>query len=233
MVEVPDNSVLTVDSFNEIPGVVHGFGKKFFGEEKLFKIVIFRDFRLIKLKQVHSDIIHFLNNVPEKMPVGDALITNQPNLLLGVKTADCLPVLLAHSERKVVAAVHCGWRSTAKKILKKVTKAMIVKYHCNSSSLRVAMGPCIEKECFQVGKDVYDIFKKAGFPQDIFEEDISFPGKWLLDLRKANRIQLLEEGVLPSHIDSINLCTKCRRELASYRREGKESGRMLSIIGIY
>ncbi|MFW6160162.1 MAG: polyphenol oxidase family protein, partial [Acidobacteriota bacterium] len=218
--------MLTVDCFNEIPGVVHAFGQKGLIEREFSKLTPFQGFRIVHLKQIHSDKIQFINSVPGKNLVGDALITSHPGLLLSVKTADCLPVLIAHPGRQVVAAVHCGWRSTAKRLLQKVAEALIGKYGCEPGALRVALGPCIEKECFQVGKDVFNIFQKAGFSREIFEEDSAFSGKWLLDLKKANRILLLETGVLGSRICSLDLCTKCFQSLASYRRDGDRSGRM-------
>ena len=155
-----------------------------------------------------------------------------PFFLLVVKTADCLPVLMVEDSRRVIAAVHCGWRGTVKKVVMSAVKGMVERYGCQTSSLKVAFGPCIGACCYEVGDDVWKCFREKGFPQDIFQPHPHREGKYFLDLRKANLVQLLDAGVKRENIYILEICNHCSQFLPSYRREGLGSARIFSFIGM-
>src|SRR5512137_2325214 len=97
-------------------------------------------------------------------------MTNVPGLLLVIRTADCLPVLLVDEENRAVAAVHCGWRGTERRILEKTVKAMEGAYGSKPADMRAALGPCIGPACYEVGPEVRQAYLKAGFPASVFAE---------------------------------------------------------------
>ena len=130
----------SVPCLEKIPFISHGFGSKYFNEQWLCKNIQGKKLKSVFLDQIHSDIIHTVVELPDKNWKGDALLTDRPGILLVVRTADCLPVLLVDKKKKVVAAVHCGWRGTKKKLAEKAVKAMSVLYKCERSSLLAALG---------------------------------------------------------------------------------------------
>jgi hypothetical protein len=215
-------------------------------------------FTLVPLKQIHSDVIVAFDAQARKIKTpkicsGDASITDIPNILLGVQTADCVPILLVDSVNRAVAAVHAGWRGTLQRILQKTIGRMEMEFGTRAIDLLVAIGPAIGGCCYEVGTEVAAAFLSQ-FPHapDWFDElrtgDEPNPLQWLnqfppghqpppknvrLDLRQANRAQLLDSGVPAKNIFVSDLCTACRRDLLfSYRKDGAESGRMMAMIGI-
>jgi YfiH family protein len=134
--------------------------------------------------------------------------------------------------RRIVAAVHCGWRGTGKRILEKVVGRLRDRNGSDPAGLLAALGPCIGPECYEVGPEVRERFATAGFPDDLFRLNPAVAGKYFLDLRGANGLELRSAGLRPENILSLDACTKCRPELLSYRRDGKTEGRMYAFIGI-
>lgn len=211
------------------------------------------DLTLTALKQFHSDIIHAFDATPREPCRGDASITNQAGFLLGVQSADCLPVLLVDTKKRVVGAVHAGWRGTLQRIVTKTIGKMRMQFDTKPADLLAAIGPAIGGCCYEVGTEVAVKFKSQ-FPNaaDWFDElrtgDEPNPLQWLsmmppghqpppknvlLDLKKANRAQLINAGVRAENIFVSDLCTACRRDLLfSYRKEGTMAGRLMSVIGI-
>jgi YfiH family protein len=208
---------------------------------------------LVPLLQFHSDVLHVFDAAP-KMPCrGDASATNRPGLLLGVQTADCVPILLVDPKQRTVAAVHAGWRGTLQRIVTKAIGRMHMEFGSRPEDLLAAIGPAIGGCCYEVGTDVASRFLSQ-FPNaaEWFDEfrtgDEPNPLQWLnmmppghqpppknvfLDLRKANRSQLLEAGLHDKNIFVSDLCTACRRDLLfSYRKEGAQTGRLMAVIGI-
>ncbi len=153
-----------------VPWLMHGFGRAGWGEEDIHASAAFRGFQPIIMRQLHSDIIHRLEDVPAGKLEGDALMTDVSGLLLVIRTADCLPVLLADAGHRAVAAVHCGWRGTEKRILEKTVRAMGDTYGTRPADLLAAIGPCIGAACYEVGLDVREGFERAGFPPSVFNE---------------------------------------------------------------
>jgi YfiH family protein len=211
------------------------------------------DLTLISLKQIHSDVIHVFNTAPNEPCKGDASATNHPGLLLGVQTADCVPILLVDAKKRAVAAVHAGWRGTLARIAVKAIGQMQMHFATNPTDLLAAIGPSIGPCCYEVGTEVATQFHSqfADAP-DWFDEfrtgDEPNPVQWLnmmppghqpppknvhLDLKKANRAQLLTLGLRPQNIFVSDLCTACHLDLLfSYRKQGPQSGRLLSVVGV-
>ncbi|MGB8952739.1 MAG: peptidoglycan editing factor PgeF [Candidatus Aminicenantales bacterium] len=232
MIPGAETHFLTVTRLTQIPFLVHGFGTKEWQERDLKKYSERKHFRRIFLEQVHSDRIHRIDRMPEKKLTGDALATVRPHFFLVIRTADCLPVLIVDEERRVIAAVHCGWRGTQKRILERVITELQSRYGCQPSSLLVALGPGIGPDCYEVGGEVRQSFKEADLPEDVFRPHPCHPGKFLLDLREANLKQMRHKEIHEDNIFLSPICTHCDGNFPSFRREGMKAGRMLSFIGL-
>ena len=215
-----------------LPFLIHGFGTGRWKNRDFSRRPEWKDFKMVFLNQVHSDIIRIIDSVPKEKIRGDAMITGLPFVLLFIKTADCLPVLIVDQVRKVVAAVHCGWKGTSKRILQSVTQTLKEHYGCRPSSLLVAMGPCVGHECYEVGEDVFRIFREEGHSGDFFRPHPLQRGKYFFDLKGANCSQLVSLGVDENNVFSIDICTHCDENFHSFRRDKSKSGRMLSFIGM-
>jgi YfiH family protein len=139
---------------------------------------------------------------------------------------------MVEESRKIIAAVHCGWRGTQKRVIQRVLKGMEDHYSCQPESLLVALGPSIGPECYEVGRDVRQDFEQAGLPLEVFRTHPEKKDKFFLDLRKANLLQLLSLGVKRENIFNLDFCTHCSDFLPSFRRDGERAGRMLSFIGM-
>ena len=232
MINAADDRILTISRLEGISWLIHGFGTGEWSERDFAKKEEWRDFRLVVLEQVHSDIVHRLESPPERKLRGDALITGRPGIFLTIKTADCLPALVVDEDHRVIAAVHCGWRGTLKRVLERVVRDLFEHDGSDPSRLLVALGPCIGPECYEVGPGVKEAFEEAGFPAGVFRERTSTPGKYFLDLREANRGQLDRAGVKRENVFSYDACTHCRSDLLSYRRDKNKKNRMFAFIGM-
>ncbi|HKU19951.1 MAG TPA: peptidoglycan editing factor PgeF [Terriglobales bacterium] len=211
--------------------------------------------RLATQRQVHSDVIHYVT-ATDGHPTGDGLITDVPGLLLGVQTADCLPVLLVDAKRRAVGAFHAGWRGTLRRIVEKGVGEMRRQFGSDPADLRAAIGPGIHSCCYQVGEEVREKFQSQfAYAAELFREaresnpvhekypllflTARAPGhgpeetQLYLDLVAANTRQLLAAGVPAGNISASPLCTSCRTDLLfSYRKEKGVVGRLMSVAGI-
>lgn len=202
--------------------------------------------RLITPHQTHSDRIAVIDEAwLAQGPVEqvrslegiDALMTHVPDFYVTVSTADCVPVLLYASDKRVVAAVHAGWRGTVAAIVQKTIKRMVEIYGCDVSCLQAAIGPSISLKSFEVGTELVETFRASEVWTKEDTETLFWihpdTHKYHIDLWRANRLQLLYEGVEESHILQADLCTYEQvDELFSARRLGINSGRILSGIRI-
>ena len=217
--------------------------------------------RQIAMRQIHSDIVRVANSADAEPSVqtakADALITNQPGLLLTVQVADCVPILLADKKRRAIAAIHSGWRGTLQRIAEKALGRMQMEFGTRPRDVIAALGSGIGQCCFEVGPEVATEYE-AKFPDarewfqgpfDSLARGDNDPNwlPWLtmrppghqppaprvhLDLIAANRAILSAAGIPPSNIFSSGLCTACRTDLFfSFRRE-RVTGRMMAAIGI-
>jgi polyphenol oxidase len=215
-----------------------------------------RRWPLITLRQLHSDWIHCVTDVPPQQLAGDGLISATPGLLLAIQTADCLPIILIDTKRRAVGAFHAGWRGTLLRIAEKGVGEMRGCFGSQGRDLKAAIGPAIHGCCYQVGSEVREQFESQfAYATQLFREikesepsrekypllflsarspgHSPLPHKLFLDLVEANRRQLMAAGVPANHISASRLCTSCRNDLLfSHRAEKGASGRMMGVVGI-
>lgn len=216
----------------QISFLIHGFGTRKWENNDYRNRPEWKDFKLVFLDQIHSNIIQVIDKIPEEKLRGDAMITDLPFLLLIIKTADCLPALVVDEPQKLIAAVHCGWRGTSKRVVQKVIQRMKDDYGCNPASLLVALGPCIGHECYEVGEDVYQSFKQEGLSTEFFRNHPLRPRKYLFDLKGANLSQMVSAGIEEKNVFFTDICTHCHESLPSFRRDKDRAGRTPSFIGM-
>ena len=223
---------------------------------------------LVTVRQFHSGMVRvverggLLSTAEGKAVLrGDGLMTRERGLLLGVQTADCVPVLIADTRTRVVAAFHAGWRGTLARIVERGVGTMRMEFGSRPKDLVAAIGPSIGRCCFEVGEEVrYEFGSQFGYAPELFSEVFDsdpvrekYPMLFLtarapghsnlgpqihLDLWEANRRQLLDAGVKAKAISVVGECTACarlkngRRKYFSHRAEHGFTGRMLSVIGV-
>lgn len=178
------------------------------------------------LNQVHSDTIYVYDgNIHD----GDAIITDKKNTILGVFTADCVPVLIYDKNKEVIAAIHSGWKGTLKCIVKKTIEKMVHEFNCNSEDLKAYIGPHIMECCYEVSEDLIKNFK-----EEKIYKDIKIATNRKLSLQSCIEKQLLDSGVNSEQINKLEICTHCNDDhiLYSYRKDKENCGRMFSFIFI-
>lgn len=201
------------------------------------------DWTLASCWQVHGSSVRVVKSLEDaREPLEslgesarcDALVSRAPGVLLGVKTADCVPILLGDTRTGAWAAVHAGWRGTLAEIVVRALERMNAEYNTQPADVRAAIGPAAGACCYEVGREVIEAFRQK-FPK---ADELLTPtseGHALIDLTRANRDQLTAAGVPRSRIHLAPLCTMCRTDLFfSYRREKKlygRTGRLMSVIG--
>ncbi len=200
------------------------------------------DWALAGCWQIHGSDVRLVKTHAEAKPAEDArgdmvycdaIVSNTENVLAGVKTADCVPVLLGDPTTGAFAAVHAGWRGTLAEVATRALTQMTGEYGTKPSDIWVAIGPAAGSCCYEVGREVIDSFSSKFPSQDIFTETRADHA--CVDLLASNRTQLLAAGVEASRIKIAPLCTMCRTDLFfSYRREKNvhgKVGRLMSVIG--
>ncbi len=184
--------------------------------------------QLILLHQIHQDRILILKDRQDDLSGNleyDAVITGSRGRFLGIKTADCLPILVVDRKKKTIAAIHAGRQGTGLQVARKTVRVMKAEFGCSPKDLLIALGPCIGPCCYEVDEKV---FLREWVP---FSKTNGH-GKWMIDLPRMNIAQMKEEDVGEDQIFRIDFCTCCHPDLFfSYRGEGK-TGRQLSFIGI-
>jgi polyphenol oxidase len=211
---------------------------------------------LITLRQIHSDLIHCVDGAPKEPLVGDGLITRAPGVLLGIQTADCLPVILVDTRQRAVGVFHAGWRGTVERIVEKGVGEMRRCFGTLPKNIKAAIGPGIHGCCYDVGPEVRQQFESQfAYAEDLFREvkesdpirekypllfltarapgHSELPTKIFLDLVDANRRQLMDTGIPPRSINASTQCTACNPDLLfSYRAEKGITGRMMGVAGV-
>jgi YfiH family protein len=225
--------VAEVRALRDVPGLVHGFERRLASAGRESREASRQRVgqalephgRLLLMKQVHG--AHVLSAPWEGTPEADAATASEAGLILGVETADCLPVLLVDPRRQAVAAAHAGWRGTAAGVAGRAVQALVAAGSA-PPDLLAALGPGIGPCCYEVGDELRTAFGPHA-------EAFFRPGRRArphLDVRGANRWQLVEAGLRPQRIHDVDECTYCREDLYhSYRREGLGGGRMISFVG--
>lgn len=282
----PQLTILRSDSFAGLSWLIHGFSTRLGGGSRAYgggalnlgftkedsRIAVERNrqallkkigamkgshpWPLVTPRQIHCDLIHCITEVPEQQLAGDGLITRKPGILLGIQTADCLPVILIDTKRRAVGIFHAGWRGTVKRIVEKGIGKMRRCFGTLPQDIRAAIGPGIHACCYTVGPDVRATFESQfGYASQLFHEATEsdpvrekYPLLFLtarapghgellkeifLDLVEANRRQLMSAGIPEKNISASPLCTACRTDLLfSHRAEKGVAGRMMAVVGI-
>lgn len=195
------------------------------------------DYKLGSVWQIHSDLVKnigSINEIDEPLEKCDALVSNLEAVVLGVKTADCVPVLLGDTKTRAFAAAHAGWRGTVESIVPKTLQRMREEFGTEPENIVAAIGPAALGCCYEIGQDVIDAFKSNfSICENLFTP--TREGHAKIDLHTANKEQLIVNGVKAENIHISPLCTMDRTDLFfSYRVEKKlygKTGRLMSVIG--
>lgn len=205
------DDVFRVETLDRLPWLRHGFGTRLStGWPKTTT--------LATAKQIHSDQVLVVGSAGPQGE-GDALITNVPGIGLAIRTADCLPILIADPRNRAVAAIHAGWRGVVSEIASKTVDALRRQFGSKPEDLVVAVGPGIGACCFEVGPEVAVQF--------------NLEGRTKVDLIETTCRQLGRKGVNVGQISTSGLCSYCDAQLFdSYRRDREAAGRMIAMIGV-
>ena len=203
-----DELYYEVDDWARFSWLSHGFGTR----DAILPLNA-----LATVRQVHGAEVKVVDR-PGQHGAGDGLISTKAGLLAGVKTADCLPILLIDPVNRVVSAVHAGWRGTVAGIATHAVRLMETQFGSNPADLEAAIGPGIGLCCFEVGPEVAREFG-----------DWESNAKTHLNLSQISRGQLEKAGV--GKVYESGLCTMCGTGFYSFRREREQAGRMLSFVG--
>jgi len=194
------------------------------------------DAKFVIPHQTHSDVVAVVDhsNIDDTFENTDALITNLHNVIICIKTADCVPILLFDPIKKVIGAIHAGWRGTAQNIAGKAIAKMGVVYGCSPSNIVAAIGPCISQSNYEVGSEVFESIKPLlAKHEKAFTTIDNSSGKSNLNLTEANLQLLIQSGIHPKNIEPFERCTHTHsKEFFSARRDGHKTGRMINGISL-
>ena len=192
------------------------------------------DFRLVTIRQVHGADVAVADGTDaaaggkdgnDSAPCADALVVRDAGLLAGMRTADCVPILIGSRDGRIAGAVHAGWRGLVSGVIGACIRCMKTAGF-PASQLVAAIGPCIGERTYEVGPEVAQAFEQAGLRAAVKEYS-----KPHVNLSLATRIQLVHAGI--TQIDVSELCTSERAELFySHRRDHGATGRLLAAIGL-
>jgi YfiH family protein len=207
--------------------------------QRLVRSVSGTELRLATLRQMHSDrVFRASQALLDDPPQGDGWVSAEPQLLVAVQTADCLPLLLVDPQQRVVAAVHAGWRGALMRIAQKAVCRMQTDFRSQPADCLAISGPAIRRCCYEVGDELVDAFSREFKNADafIFEAPSGRAARShsrCVDLAGVCRTQLLDAGLNPENILTDGPCTACNRDrFFSHRAGAGEAGRMMSAIGI-
>lgn len=201
-------------AFEEFEWVQHGFGTRHANPVAN-----------VTLRQIHSDCVVNAHGVRDREREGDALITDETGRSIGVRTADCVPILLLDAKNRALAAVHAGWRGTAAGVVRRAIERMGTEFGTDAGDVYAAVGPSIRACCYEVGPEVAEQFDAA------VRRRSAQDGRHRVDLAQANRQQMEAAGVQAERIFDCGLCTMCEStQFFSYRREPGNPGRMTAAI---
>jgi hypothetical protein len=186
------------------------------------------------VRQVHGDeiiVVDQHSSVGKERPEADGIITADTGLLLGIASADCVPVLIIAPWQGLVAALHAGWRGTLKGISTRAVELLTADWNIDPASLWVALGPAIDGCCYEVGVEIGEaLCQRWGASSPAAWRPLGEKG--FLDLREINLTQFEHAGVPRAQMQLVGPCTFCDfSRFASYRREGSGASRQLSVIG--
>lgn len=246
MLKKTEKGYWVLEKFAQQKGLIHGFSTRKFGSmsvkkslkenenlDKFLKIFGKGQDDLIMMEQIHGNQVKKVGdeNKGKVFPSIDGLVCTQPGVILGVKTADCLPLLFFDPKTKIIGIAHAGWKGILRKIGQVVVKKMKL-LGCQSKNILVGIGPHVGDCCYTVSVKRADKFEKAfGNLKGMIKEDCE---RIHLDLMVPMRVQLIKVGVLGKNIDVSLNCTSCQNaEFFSFRKnKGKDFGEVLGIIGL-
>ncbi|MDP2599962.1 MAG: peptidoglycan editing factor PgeF [Deltaproteobacteria bacterium] len=227
--------IIQAPQLQKFDWLLHGFGLKDISIENYICEAGLKNPIIPKTHQPHGNTVHVLG--PRSMvhgPVleGDAFVTKEPGMVCWVRTADCLPILLADPKNKAVGAVHSGWKGTAGQVVLETIAAMKKSFGTDPKDLIAALGPAIGGRCYQVGVDVVEAFKKTGLCPGPWMEEVD-RGHWYLDIAFAN-LHLLKTAGLRKENTYLSLaCTSCDLEkFHSFREEKGKKGEQVSFVAM-
>ena len=238
------NGVFYFEKFLAFPQLIHGFSTRQFGSmrpsdsnseksrEKFLNVLRKNPSKLIRMNQVHGNTVSWVTAQEEGAVIEttDGLLTKGKDMLLGVITADCVPLLLYDSKKGYCGVIHAGWRGVYNEIVQGTIKQMIEK-GSESKDIVVGIGPSIRVCCYEVDKGHFEMFTSK-FPQwngFLKEKD----GKSFFDLSILVKYQLQSMGIRDDNIEDSKICTADTMEdFYSYRKEGKKFGEFMGVIGI-
>ncbi len=212
-----------------MPGLRHGFLDRADSGVGRWEPVLARlgtPLPLVVPRQVHG--VRVAEVTVGVTPEADAMVTSRPGMLVGVVTADCVPVLLVDRARHVAAAVHAGWRGMAAGVIEAALDALEKRFGTKPPTVEAVVGPAIGGCCYEVGPEVGEAFR-ATTGSATRAAWTTERGRDHVDLRTATRL-LLEAAGVP-HVDVLGPCTSCDARYHSYRRDGAGVGRQLSFVG--
>jgi polyphenol oxidase len=185
---------------------------------------------VITMMQVHSRNVVVIRDLKRKrISDVDGLITDEKYIPLAVLTADCLPIMFYDPKKEVIGVAHAGYKGLLNTILENVIQRFVSDFKSDPKDIIVGIGPSIERDCYEVGKDRIEEFQKTFLEfKNIFVEK---NGSFYLDLRMVAQQSLVKEGILEKHIEVMDVCTKCDPNFYSYRGGDKEK-RFASIISL-
>ena len=230
-----DTLWLRADGWQSFPSLIHGFSGRLSDRMAALSHLSSQELPVYTLEQVHGNEIRVVSHASywakDARPHADGIMTAEAGKLLGIVTADCVPVLMVAPQHGIVAALHAGWRGTDKAICTQATHNLKTTWGVLPEQLWVAFGPAIGRCCYEVGQDIGEAFcHKWGKRGECAWQP--YGEKGLLDLRLVNRLQCEEAGIPPDQIQNVGPCTFCAKdEFFSYRRQGQQAGRQLSVIG--
>jgi len=187
------------------------------------------------VNQVHGEKILTIDRpladlVVHEPPQFDAIITDQPGVAIGIKTADCVPIFFVDKVKRIIGVAHAGWRGTSLAIATKLVDTLITGFACRADDIIAAIGPAIGPCCYQVDEPVFDAMTTHKDRESFFSPAAE-KGKWMLDLPLANRLQIIGKGIPDRNIYMADCCTSCNRDMFySHRGEAGNTGRQLNFI---
>ncbi|MDO8494305.1 MAG: peptidoglycan editing factor PgeF [Deltaproteobacteria bacterium] len=232
LIRIRSTPVIQAPFLNDFNWLTHGFSLKDIPIERYVEAFQMSGVTIPNTKQIHSDRVVKITKKEKNIIEADAFITDQANVVCMARTADCLPILLADTKRKVVGAVHAGWRGSVQKILVKTIEKMRTEFGTELTDLRIAFGPSIGGHCYQVGEEVTRKLKENALLEGPWLTAAQ-PRHWYLDLSMLNAHLLAQMEIQPEQVYRSLACTACDLEkFHSYRREGGKKGEQVSFIVI-
>lgn len=219
------------------PDIFNGYARAFFtGKslgsdiDKISAVMSIKKEDIYMPLQKHTDRVLVLGEGDRDI-AADAVVTGAPGILIGVRVADCVPVLLCDKRRFIAGVVHAGWRGTAAQIIKKTIKVMTKQFGSCPQDIVIALGPSIKRDCYEVGVEVGQAVREATGEGDY---RISSGGKYLIDLSMANMLQAVSAGVPKENVWTSDECTHCSPDkYHSYRYHKDYSGSQGGFIGLF